>query len=164
MKELRRCDSMLFYAAAATAILKQRCDCDKKIAAEKLSDDLGGSCQRETAARPCETARLQRDLASLLPEVMGRSRRANLARSNRRHPPTPPAALPSALRTRARRAMPTTPKIIGIARRSARRFAQLLPCSTRDLSALAGTRRGRREAEHHLGHAREPGVGLRDDR
>ena len=60
--------------------------------------------------------------------------------------------------------MPTTPKIIGIARRSARRFAQLLPCSTRDLSALAGTRRGRHEAEYHLGHARKAGGRLQDDR
>ena len=47
---------------------------------------------------------------------------------------------------------------------SARRFTLPLHCSTRDRDALAGTRRGRREAEHLPGHAREAGSGSQDDR
>jgi hypothetical protein len=47
---------------------------------------------------------------------------------------------------------------------SARRFTLPLHCSTRDRDALAGTRRGRHEAEYHLGHAREAGGRLQDDR
>ena len=47
---------------------------------------------------------------------------------------------------------------------SARRFTLPLHCSTRDRDALAGTRRGQREADYHLGHAREAGGGSQDDR
>ena len=47
---------------------------------------------------------------------------------------------------------------------SAHRFTLSLHCSTRVRDALAGTRRGRHEAEYHLGHAREAGGRLQDDR
>ena len=47
---------------------------------------------------------------------------------------------------------------------SAHRFTLPLHCSTRVRDALAGTRRGRHEAEYHLGHAREAGGRLQDDR
>ena len=91
--------------------------------------------------------------------------------SPRAHPPPPPTLLAEATCCPSGRAphLPSMSRAYHCKEHrqcapSAHRFTLSLHCSTRVLDALAGTRRGRHEAEYHLGHAREAGGRLQDDR
>ena len=91
--------------------------------------------------------------------------------SPRAHPPPPPTLLAEATCCPAGRAphLPSMSRAYHCKEHrqcapSAHRFTLPLHCSTRVRDALAGTRRGRHEAEYHLGHARKAGGRLQDDR
>ena len=128
---------------------------------------MAGSCQAILLAI-CLCARRIREGCNGIRLTSPRSRDQN---SPRAHPPPPPTLLAEATCCPSGRAphLPSMSRAYHCKEHRqcaprASRFTLPLHCSTRDRDALAGTRRGRREADYHLGHAREAGGGSQDDR